>query len=47
MMKGEDVHNILLPKLANKFDTVKYKKDPRLSANITWGEIQQFGKRVI
>ena len=47
MMKGEDVHNILLPKLANKFDTVKYKKYPRLSANITWSEIKQYGKKVI
>ena len=46
-MSGIDVYNILLPKLEQKYDTVLDKKDPRLSANITWSEIQQYGTRVI
>jgi len=47
MMSGTDVYNILLPKLEGKFSTVLSKKDPRLSANITWSEIKQYGTKVI
>jgi len=46
-MSGERVFKILLPKLKAKFPTVLTKKDPRLSANITWTEIQKFGTQVI
>ena len=47
MMSGIDVFNILLPKLKKKYPNVLTKKDPRLSANITWTEIQKYGTRVI
>jgi len=47
MMSGTDVYNILLPKLEGKFSTVLSKKDPRLSANITWSEIKQYGTKII
>ncbi len=46
-MKGMDVYNTLLPKLKKKFPDVLDKKDPRLSANITWTEIKAFGTKVI
>ena len=46
-MSGQDVYNILTPKLKSKFATVLSKKDPRLSANITWSEIKQYGRKVI
>ena len=46
-MKGTDVFNILLPKLKKAYPHVLNKKDPRLSANITWREIQQYGTQVI
>jgi len=46
-LKGEDVYNILLPKLKEKFATVLNKKDPRLSANVTNTEIKNYGTRVI
>ena len=46
-MKGTDVYAVLQPKLKKKFSDVLKKKDPRLSANVTWTEIQKFGTRVI
>ena len=46
-MDGNTVLSLLKPKLRNKFDTVLQKKDPRLSADVTWSEIQQHGTRVI
>jgi hypothetical protein len=46
-MNGKTVLGLLKPKLRRKFDTVLQKKDPRLSANITWSEIQKYGKKVI
>ena len=46
-MDGATVLSLLKPKLRNKFDTVLQKKDPRLSADVTWSEIQQHGTRVI
>ena len=47
MMSGIDVFNVLLPKLKKKYPNVLTKKDPRLSANITWTEIQKYGTKVI
>lgn len=46
-MDGKTVLKLLKPKLRNKFDTVLQKKDPRLSADVTWSEIQQYGIKVI
>jgi hypothetical protein len=46
-MDGKTVLKLLKPKLCKKFDTVLQKKDPRLSATITWSEIQQYGTKVI
>jgi hypothetical protein len=46
-MSGQDVYKILTPKLKSKFATVLSKKDPRLSANITWSEIKEYGRKVI
>jgi hypothetical protein len=46
-MKGTDVFNILLPKFKKAYPHVLNKKDPRLRANITWREIQQYGTKVI
>jgi len=46
-MSGARVLDILLPKLALKFDTVKDQKDPRLAATVTWREIQQYGEQVL
>jgi len=46
-MSGKTVFKLLKPKLRKKFDTVLQKKDPRLSANITWTEIKKYGTKVI
>jgi len=46
-MNGAKVLELLLPKLKKKFPTVLSKKDPRLSADITWSEIRKFGQKVI
>lgn len=46
-LTGQQVYDILLPKLERKFDTVLQKKDPRLSATINWSEIKNNGVRVI
>ena len=45
-VSGQDVFDILLPKFKKKFPTVLSKKDPRLSATVTWNEIQQYGEQV-
>lgn len=47
VLTGQKVYDILMPKLKRKFSTVLSQKDPRLSATVTTGEIQQYGKRVI
>jgi len=47
MMTGQQVYDILVPKLKKKFATVRTKKDPRLSANITNKEILKYGVRVL
>jgi len=46
-LDGDTVLRILKPKLYGKFDSVLQKKDPRLSAQVTWAEIQRYGTRVI
>ena len=46
-LSGKKVVDILLPKLAKKFDTVSQQKDPRLAATVTWKEIQEYGEQVI
>jgi hypothetical protein len=46
-MAGSKVLELLMPKLAKKYSTVLSKKDPRLSADITWEELQKYGKRVL
>ena len=46
-MSGEKVYDCLLPKLKKKFPTVLKKKDPRLGANVSWTQIQEFGTRII
>jgi hypothetical protein len=45
-LSGDIVYNLLLPKLEKKYPTVLSKKDPRLSAGITTGEIKKYGKKV-
>jgi hypothetical protein len=46
-LSGKKVLDILLPKLAKKFETVSQQKDPRLAATVTWREIQQHGEQVL
>jgi len=46
-LTGQQVYDILMPKLKRKFSTVLTKKDPRLSATVTTKEIKQHGTRVL
>ncbi len=46
MVPGDVVHKILLPKFKKKYPTVLSKKDPRLSATMSWKEIQKYGVKV-
>ena len=46
-LSGKDVLSILLPKIHKQFHSDSKRKDPRLRANITWREIQKYGKQVI
>ena len=46
-LSGKKVLDILLPKLAKKFNTVNQQKDPRLAATVTWKDIQRHGEQVI
>lgn len=46
-LTGQQVYDILLPKLEKKFDTVLTKKDPRLSADVTNTDILNNGVRVL
>ena len=46
-LTGQQVYDILMPKLKRKFSTVLKQKDPRLSATVTTGEIKQYGTRVL
>tara|TARA_R100000808_G_C2117217_1_gene129495 strand:+ start:62 stop:568 length:507 start_codon:yes stop_codon:yes gene_type:complete len=45
VLTGQQVYDILLPKLRGKYSDVLYKKDPRLSATVTTTEIKKLGKR--
>ena len=45
-LTGQQVYDILLPKLRRKYDTVLTKKDPRLGATVTNREIVKYGERV-
>ena len=47
VLTGQQVYDILLPKLKKKFATVLSKKDPRLSANVTNKDIINNGRKVI
>tara|TARA_B100000131_G_C17970273_1_gene554157 strand:- start:243 stop:743 length:501 start_codon:yes stop_codon:yes gene_type:complete len=46
-LTGQQVYEILLPKLRKKYPTILQKKDPRLSADITTGDLKQHGIRVL
>ena len=46
-LSGQDVYQILLPKVKKSFDTFGKRKDPRLSGNVTQSEIYKFGVKVI
>lgn len=47
VLTGQQVYDILVPKLEKKFATVSSNKDPRLSADVTNSDIKKFGKRVL
>jgi len=47
VMDGNKVYELLRPKLRASYGTALHKKDPRLSATITTGEIKKYGRRVI
>ena len=46
-LTGQQVLDILIPKLQKKFPSVLTKKDPRLSADVSNGDILKHGIRVI
>ena len=46
-LTGQQVYDILLPKLKKKFTTVLEKKDPRLSADVSNKDILTNGERII
>jgi len=46
-MDVKDVLKILLPKLKRKHGTTLNNKDPRLSADVTWKEVEKYGTKVI
>ena len=46
-MTGQKVYDILLPKFHEKYHDGKKRKDPRLSAKVTWAEIEKHGTRII
>tara|TARA_R110000765_G_scaffold406982_1_gene504088 strand:+ start:119 stop:619 length:501 start_codon:yes stop_codon:yes gene_type:complete len=46
-LTGQQVYDILLPKLRRKYPTILQKKDPRLSADITTGDLKQHGTRIL
>lgn len=45
-LSGDDVFNILLPKLKKKFARVGNLKDPRLGASVSKKEIEKYGTRI-
>jgi len=46
-LTGQQVYDILLPKLKKKFSTALTKKDPRLAANVSYKNILEQGTRVL
>jgi len=46
-LTGQQVYDILLPKLERKYSTVLSKKDPRLSADVTTRDIRKYGVQVL
>lgn len=46
-LSGKDVFRLLLPKIKKSFGNSRNRKDPRISANITTGEIHKYGKQII
>lgn len=46
-LTGQEVYDILLPKLKKNFATQSGKADPRLSANVTAREIKRYGKQIL
>ena len=47
MMTGQQVYDLLLPKIKKKYPEILTKKDPRLSADITQTEIKKFATRIL
>tara|TARA_Y100000593_G_scaffold94721_1_gene195390 strand:- start:1681 stop:2271 length:591 start_codon:yes stop_codon:yes gene_type:complete len=47
LLTGKQVYDVLLPKLKKKYSNVLNLKDPRLSADVSWGEIKKHGKQII
>ena len=47
VLTGQQVYDILLPKLKKKFPNVLNLKDPRLGADVSTKEIKSNGKRVL
>ena len=45
-LTGQQVYDIILPKLKRKYPTVLNKKDPRLSADVTNTDIRKHGVRI-
>lgn len=46
-LSGDDVYEILLPKLKKQFLKENKGKDPRLGASISKGQIEKYGKRIL
>lgn len=48
-MSGQDVYNILLPKIKKNYENKASSDaaDPRLSATITWANIKKYGTKII
>ena len=46
-LNGNDVLDILLPKIKKKYPNIRSKKDPRLGANLTKKEIYNYGEKVL
>ena len=46
-MDAKDVLGVLLPKMKRKYGNTLNNKDPRLSADVSSGEIKKYGKRII
>jgi hypothetical protein len=46
-LTGQQVYDILLPKLKKAYPSVLSKKDPRLAANVTNSDIEKYGIKVL